>query len=70
MLAYLEEVQDLRDGLIAETGDPVKHDAEEEKLRLKIIRWQGKAPKAEYFWTLGYLRLLRSHYAPRSVCSE
>ena len=63
VLAYLGEAQSLREGLIAETGDSIKHDAEEEQLRLRITRWLGKAPKADYFRTIGYLRLLRNHYA-------
>ena len=62
-LAYLEEVQTLRQSLVTSDGDGIKDEAEEEQLQLKIERWSGKSPPAGYFRTLGYLRLLRNHYA-------
>jgi hypothetical protein len=62
-LAYLEEVQTFRQSLIKTEGDEIKHDAEEEQLRLKIERWSGKSPVSGHFRTVGYLRLLRNHYA-------
>ncbi|VVT16071.1 hypothetical protein [Hoeflea sp. EC-HK425] len=63
ILAYMQDVQVLREGLVAETGDPISEDAEEEQLRQKIERWKGKPPTSNYFRTLGYFRLLRNHYA-------
>jgi len=62
-LAYLEEVQSLRQSLIKSVEDGIKDDAEEEQLRRKIERWSGKSPDAGHFLTLGYLRFLRNHYA-------
>ncbi len=62
-LAYLEEVQTLRQSLVKSDGDGIKDDAEEEQLRLKIERWSGTPPPAGHFRTLGYLRLLRNRYA-------
>jgi hypothetical protein len=63
VLAYMEEVQVLREGLVADHAEPIRENAEEEQLRLKISRWRGISPTAGYFWTLGYFRLLRNHYA-------
>lgn len=63
VLAYMQDVQDLREGLVVETGEPFHEDAEEEQLRRKIERWQGKSPTSNYFRTLGYFRHLRNHYA-------
>ena len=62
-LAYVEEVQAFRQALVNSEGDDVKDDAEEEQFRLKIERWSGRSPPSGYFRTLGYLRLLRNHYA-------
>ncbi|MBD3625685.1 MAG: hypothetical protein HUJ24_09980 [Rhodobacteraceae bacterium] len=63
VLAYMQDVQDLREGLVAETEEPIHEDAEEEQLRQKIERWRGKPPTGNYFRTLGYFRHLRNHYA-------
>lgn len=63
VLAYMKDVQDLRESLVLETGQPIHDDAEEEKLRRKIERWLGKPPTSNYFRTLGYFRHLRNHYA-------
>ncbi|MGY8633557.1 hypothetical protein RAD15_13850 [Bradyrhizobium sp. 14AA] len=63
VLAYMEEVQQLREELVTDPGDLITDDAEEEQLRLKITRWQGDAPVAWYFRTVGFFRLLRNHYA-------
>lgn len=63
LLAYLEEVQTFRESLIADDGEAIRDDAEEEQLRLKITRWQGSEPTSQYFRTLGYFRHLRNHYA-------
>lgn len=63
VLAYIEEVQQLREELLIDIGDPITHDAEEEQLRLKITRWQDNAPIPWHFRTVGYFRLLRNHYA-------
>ncbi len=63
LLAYMEEVQTFREDLIADDGDAICNDAEEEQLRLKITRWQGSEPASQYFRTLGYFRHLRNHYA-------
>jgi hypothetical protein len=63
VLAYMEEVQVLREGLVVDTAEPIREDAEEEQLRLKIARWRGTPPTAGYFRTLGYFRHLRNHYA-------
>jgi hypothetical protein len=62
-LAYIEEVQTFRQSLISSAGDEIKDDAEEEQLRLKIKQWSGETTPSGYFRTLGYLRLLRNHYA-------
>ncbi|HEX8307108.1 MAG TPA: hypothetical protein VF645_01645 [Allosphingosinicella sp.] len=62
-LAYLEEVQALRQSLSSSHADGIKDDAEEEQLRLKVDAWSGQAPVKAYFRTFGYLRLLRNHYA-------
>jgi hypothetical protein len=63
VLAYMEEIQLFRERLIKDCAEPIKDDAEEEQLRLKISRWCGSSPKVGYFRTLGYFRLLRNHYA-------
>ena len=63
VLAYIQDVQDLREELIPETGEPIHEDADEEQLRRKIERWQGNPPAINYFRTLGYFRYLRNHYA-------
>ncbi|KQZ22927.1 hypothetical protein ASD50_20980 [Mesorhizobium sp. Root552] len=63
VLAYIQDVQHLREATVPETGEPIFEDAEEEQLRRKIERWQGKPPRSEYFRTLGYFRHLRNHYA-------
>lgn len=63
LLAYVEELQALRETLVATAGDPIFDDALEEQLRLRIARWKGAAPTPEYFRTLGYFRHLRNHYA-------
>lgn len=63
LLAYMEEVQTFREGLIADDGEAIRDDAEEEQLRLKITRWRGSQPNSQYFRTLGYFRHLRNHYA-------
>ena len=63
VLAYIEEVQKLRDEVSSDEVEPIRDDAEEEQLRLKISRWCGGSPTAGYFRTLGYFRLLRNHYA-------
>jgi hypothetical protein len=62
-LAYLEEVQTFRQSLGMSEGDEIEADAEEEQLRLKVEWWSGKPSVQEHFRTLGYLRLLRNHYA-------
>lgn len=62
-IAYIEEVQAFRQKLVASAGDTIKNDAEEEQLLHKIEAWSGNAPVSGYFRTLGYLRLLRNHYA-------
>jgi hypothetical protein len=62
-LAYIDEVQKIRELLIANEGASIEDDAEEEQLRRKIQAWSCSAPIAGYFRTLGYLRLLRNHYA-------
>jgi hypothetical protein len=62
-LAYIEDVQTFRQALVNSQGDDIRDDADEEQLRLKIERWSGKLPPSGYFRTLGYLRLLRNHYA-------
>ncbi|MEP3047697.1 MAG: hypothetical protein ABJL55_18135 [Roseibium sp.] len=63
LLAYMEEVQTFREGLIADDGEEIRDDAEEEQLRLKISRWRGSEPTSQYYRTLGYFRHLRNHYA-------
>lgn len=63
LLAYMEEVQAFREVLIADDGEEIRDDAEEEQLRLKINRWGGSQPTSQYFKTLGYFRHLRNHYA-------
>ncbi|WP_125182797.1 hypothetical protein [Minwuia thermotolerans] len=63
VLAYMQDVQDLREVLVGETGEPIHEDAKEEQLRQKIERWRGKPPTSNYFRTLGYFRHLRNHYA-------
>lgn len=63
ILAYMEEVQTFRKNLIADDSEAIRDDAEEEQLRLKIIRWRGSEPTSQYFRTLGYFRHLRNHYA-------
>jgi hypothetical protein len=63
VLAYMQDVQTLREDLVAETGEPIHEDAEEEQLRRKIERWRGHPPNSNYFRTLGYFRHLRNHYA-------
>ena len=62
-LAYLEEAQTFRQSLLQTEHDGVKNDAEEEQLRLKLHHWSSGAPVSGFFRTLGYLRLLRNHYA-------
>ncbi|PYG29992.1 hypothetical protein [Pelagimonas varians] len=63
VLAYIQDVQDLRQDLVAEKGETIREDADEEQLRRKIERWQSKPPAINYFRTLGYFRYLRNHYA-------
>lgn len=63
VLAYMQDVQDLRKSLVVETEEPIQEGAEEEQLRRKVGRWQGKSPNSNYFRTLGYFRHLRNHYA-------
>lgn len=63
VLAYMQEAQDFREGLVAETGAPIREDAEEEQLRQKIELWRGAPPASSYFRTLGCFRHLRNHYA-------
>ena len=67
VLAYMEELQLLRERLVPDNAVPIRDDAEEEQLRLKISRWRGSSPTAGYFRTLGYFRLLRNHYAHVNV---
>lgn len=62
-LAYLKDVQVFRHSLSPSPSDSLTNDAEEEQLHLKILQWSGKEPVQWYFRTLGYLRLLRNHYA-------
>ena len=62
-LAYLEDVQAFRQLLAPSAGDNLTDDAEEEQMRIKIVSWSGQRPVQWYFRTLGYLRLLRNHYA-------
>lgn len=61
--AYIEELQLLREALVPDHMEPIRDDAEEEQLRLKLCRWRGNPPTKGYFRTLGYFRLLRNHYA-------
>lgn len=68
VLAYMNDVQHLKEELQAHPATPIHHDAEEEKLKLNLELWSdgiGKRDivKAEYFRTIGYFRLLRNHYA-------
>lgn len=63
VLAYIEEVQTFREQFEKDNVEPIRDDAGEEQLRLKISRWSGSSPASGYFRTLGYFRLLRNHYA-------
>ncbi|MBZ9920868.1 hypothetical protein FJ942_06975 [Mesorhizobium sp. B2-4-2] len=63
LLAYMSDVQHLRESLVTTSGDPIFDDAEEEQLRLKVCRWKGSDPASGYFKTLGYFRHLRNHFA-------
>lgn len=68
VLVYMDEVTRLRETLHPQAGPHIHHEAEEEKLRLKVERWstsvgRTNAVKVDYFRTLGYFRLLRNHYA-------
>ena len=63
VLAYIEEVQELRETLYPPEQPFIRDDAEEEQLRRKLVSWNSKQPRIEYFRTLGCFRLLRNHYA-------
>jgi hypothetical protein len=63
-LAYMSEVQDLKEKFEASSADAIVHDAEEEQLRRKMKVWiGGNTFQGGYLTTLGYFRLLRNHYA-------
>lgn len=63
VLAYMEEAQLFREELVGGDAEPIKSNAEEEQLRLKISGWCESPPTTGYFLTVGYFRLLRNHYA-------
>jgi len=68
VLAYIGDIQHFKEKLQPHIGALIHHDAEEEKLRLKVEQWsknidQESFVKNDYFRTLGYFRLLRNNYA-------
>lgn len=63
VLAYIEEVQELREQVVPGSVVPVDEEPEEMKLCERIGAWGGGNPVRGYFRTLGYFRLLRNHYA-------
>lgn len=62
-LAYVEEIEDFRAAVHASPADDINVKAPEDQLLAKMSEWSNLAPVAGNYRTLGYLRLLRNHYA-------
>ena len=65
VLAYMEELQLLRERLVPDNAVPIRDDAEEEQLRLKISRWRSSSPTAGYFRTLRLFSVTSKPLRPR-----
>ena len=62
-LAYLEEIQSFRAAVRPSAEDQIHKDGAEEKIFEKLSGWSGTPAPKGYFTTIGYLRLLRNHFA-------
>jgi hypothetical protein len=62
-LAYVEEIEEFRARLRPSPGDVIAMKGAEDQLYAKMTDWAGAAPAVGPYRTLGYLRLLRNHYA-------
>lgn len=62
-LAYIAEIEAFRRRVILSPADAIKCDAPEDQIFDKMSGWTGSAPVRGDYRTLGYLRLLRNHYA-------
>jgi hypothetical protein len=62
-LAYINEVEAFSVQVRPGPADTLTDDAPEEQLYAKMTLWRGTPPAREPYRTLGYLRLVRNHYA-------
>ncbi|MDY7523132.1 hypothetical protein [Sphingomonas sp. 10B4] len=62
-LAYVEEIESFRAVVHASPADGIAVKAAEDQLLAKMTEWSTSAPVTGNYRTLGYLRLLRNHYA-------
>lgn len=62
-LAYVEEIEDFRALVCPSPADTIGLKAAEDQLYAKMTAWTGAPPIVGPYRTLGYLRLLRNHYA-------
>lgn len=62
-LAYFDEIEAFRALAKPSEADVVRADAPEDQLFAKMSRWLGCEPEKGPYRSLGYLRLLRNHYA-------
>ncbi len=62
-LAYVEEIEDFRAQVHPSPGDGIGLKAAEDQLYAKMTDWTVSPPAIGPYRTLGYLRLLRNHYA-------
>lgn len=62
-LAYASEIESFRRLTSPTATDDIAIEAAEDQLFEKVSQWAGSTPPRGDFRTLGYLRLLRNHYA-------
>lgn len=62
-LAYIVEIEKFRSKLLPSPADAIARDAPEDQIFDKMSQWAGALPPRGDYRTLGFLRLLRNHYA-------